>query len=42
MDNVKKKRGEMTSDMSNLRMRTAEEIRKAGAPPPSPKTLKLK
>jgi len=42
MDNVKKKRGEMTSDMSNLRMRTAEEIRKAGAPPPPPKTLKLK
>jgi twitching motility protein PilT len=41
MDNVKKKRGEMTSDMSNLRMRTAEEIKKAGAPPP-PKTLKLK
>jgi len=42
MDNVKKKRGEMTSDMSNLRMRAAEEIRKAGAPPPPPKTLKLK
>ena len=41
MDNVKKKRGEMTSDMSNLRMRTAEEIKTAGAPPP-PKTLKLK
>jgi twitching motility protein PilT len=42
MDNVKKKRGEMTSDMSNLRMRAAEEIRKAGAPPPPPRTLKLK
>ena len=42
IDNVKKKRGEMTSDMSNLRMRTAEEIKKAGAPTPPPKTLKLK
>ncbi len=42
IDNAKKKRGEMTSDMSNLRMRTVEEIKKAGTPPPPPKTLKLK
>ncbi len=42
IDNVKKKRGEMTSDMSNLRMRAIEEIKKAGTPPPPPKTLKLK
>jgi len=40
IDNVKKKRGESTTDVSNLRMRTAEE-KKAGAPP-VPVTLKLK
>jgi twitching motility protein PilT len=42
IDNLKKKRGEATSDMSNLRMSALEEIRKAGAPPPAPKTLKLR
>jgi twitching motility protein PilT len=40
IDNIKKQRGESTTDMSNLRMRTAEE-KKAGAPP-IPATLKLK
>jgi twitching motility protein PilT len=40
IDNVKKKRGESTTDVSNLRMRTAED-KKAGAPP-VPVTLKLK
>jgi twitching motility protein PilT len=42
IDNVKKKRGETTSDMSSLRMSAVEEIKKAGTPPPAPKTLKLK
>ncbi|PYK96617.1 MAG: twitching motility protein [Verrucomicrobia bacterium] len=41
VDNVKKKRGESTSDVSNLRMRTIQEAKKAGAPP-IPTTLKLK
>jgi twitching motility protein PilT len=41
IDNIKKKRGQATSDMSDLRMRSAEEIKKAGAPP-LPATLKLK
>jgi twitching motility protein PilT len=40
IDNIKKKRGEDTTDGSNLRMKTLEE-RKAGAPP-IPATLKLK
>jgi len=40
IDNIKKTRGESTTDMSNLRMKTAEE-KKAGAPP-IPATLKLK
>jgi twitching motility protein PilT len=42
IDNLKKKRGETTSDMSSLRMSAVEDIKKAGAPPPAPKTLKLK
>jgi twitching motility protein PilT len=41
IDNVKKQRGDATSDGSNLRMRTVQEGKKAGAPP-IPKTLKLK
>src|SRR2546422_7378937 len=41
IDNVKKKRGESTTDVSNLRMRTVQEGKKAGAPP-IPTTLKLK
>ena len=41
MDNVKKTRGESTTDVSNLRMRTMQEGKKAGAPP-IPTTLKLK
>ena len=40
IDNIKKKRGEDTTDGSNLRMKTIEE-RRAGAPP-IPATLKLK
>jgi len=41
MDNVKKTRGESTTDVSNLRMRSVQEGKKAGAPP-IPTTLKLK
>jgi twitching motility protein PilT len=41
IDNIKKTRGESTTDVSNLRMRSADEGRKAGAPP-IPATLKLK
>jgi len=41
IDNIKKKRGESTSDMSSLRMRTVQEAKKTGAPP-LPTTLKLK
>jgi twitching motility protein PilT len=41
IDNIKKKRGESTTDMSNLRMKTADDGRKPGAPP-IPTTLKLK
>ena len=41
IDNVKKKRGESTSDESGLRMKAGQELKKAGAPP-LPKTLKLK
>ncbi|PYK65733.1 MAG: twitching motility protein [Verrucomicrobia bacterium] len=41
IDNVKKKRGDSTSDVSNLRMKSIQESKKAGAPP-IPTTLKLK
>ena len=41
IDNVKKQRGDATSDGSNLRMKTLQEAKKAGAPP-IPTTLKLK
>jgi twitching motility protein PilT len=41
IDNIKKKRGESTSDVSSLRMKSIEDGRKAGAPP-IPATLKLK
>src|SRR5690242_14024984 len=41
IDNVKKQRGDATSDGSNLRMKTLQEGKKAGAPP-IPTTLKLK
>src|SRR3989449_1677759 len=40
IDNIKKRRGESTTDMSNLRMKTAEE--KKTSAPPIPATLKLK
>src|SRR2546426_886653 len=33
IDNVKKKRGDSTSDVSNLRMKSIQESKKAGAPP---------
>src|ERR1044071_802915 len=41
IDNVKKKRGDVTTDMSSLRMKTVQESKK-GAAPPLPTTLKLK
>src|SRR6266496_916842 len=41
IDNVKKKRGDSTSDVANLRMRSIQESKKAAAPP-IPTTLKLK
>jgi len=41
IDNIKKKRGESTTDVSSLRMKSADASRKAGAPP-IPSTLKLK
>ncbi len=41
IDNIKKKRGESTSDVSSLRMKTIQESKKSGAPP-LPTTLKLK
>jgi len=41
IDNIKKKRGEASSDYSNLHMKAAEEIKK-GTAPPVPTTLKLK
>jgi twitching motility protein PilT len=41
IDNIKKTRGESTTNISSLRMRTEAET-KAGAPPPIPTTLKLK
>ncbi|HKS35674.1 MAG TPA: PilT/PilU family type 4a pilus ATPase [Verrucomicrobiae bacterium] len=41
IDNIKKKRGESTTDVSSLRMKSADAGRKAGAPP-IPSTLKLK
>ncbi|HYT59739.1 MAG TPA: PilT/PilU family type 4a pilus ATPase [Haliangiales bacterium] len=41
IDNIKKKRGDSTSDVSSLRMRTVQEAKKTGAPP-IPTTLKLK
>jgi len=40
MDNVKKRRGESTSDVSSLRMRTSDDKRTSG--PPVPATFKLK
>jgi len=40
IDNVKKRRGESTSDVSSLRMRTAEDKKASG--PPVPATFKLK
>jgi twitching motility protein PilT len=40
IDNIKKKRGEVTSQVGSLRMKTAEEA--AAAPPVIPPTLKLK
>jgi twitching motility protein PilT len=43
IDNIKKRRGEATTDVSQLRMKVAEEIRKGAAAPPIPAaTLKLK
>jgi len=41
IDNVKKRRGEATSEMVNLRMKISEDSHKAGMPP-VPVTLKLK
>jgi twitching motility protein PilT len=41
IDNIKKKRGDASSDYANLRMKAGEELKK-GAPPPVPATLKLK
>lgn len=41
IDNVKKRRGEATAEMANLRMKVVEDGKK-GAPPPIPVTLKLK
>jgi twitching motility protein PilT len=40
IDNVKKRRGESTTDVSSLRMRTSDDKRAAG--PPVPATFKLK
>ncbi len=40
IDNVKKRRGESTSDVSSLRMRTSEDKKASG--PPVPATFKLK
>jgi twitching motility protein PilT len=42
IDNIKKKRGEMTSNISNLQMKPHAEQKKEGGPPPIPTTLKLK
>jgi twitching motility protein PilT len=42
IDNIKKARGESTTSLSDLKMRPGEELKKTGAPPPVPKTLKLK
>jgi twitching motility protein PilT len=41
IDNVKKRRGESTSEMVNLRMKVSEDPQRGGAPP-VPVTLKLK
>jgi twitching motility protein PilT len=41
IDNVRKKRGDATTDVSSLRMRSIQESKKTGAPP-IPTTLKLK
>jgi twitching motility protein PilT len=41
IDNVKKRRGEATSEMANLRMKISEDARRSN-PPPVPVTLKLK
>jgi len=41
IDNIKKKRGDSTTDVASLRMKSIEEGKKAGAPP-LPVTLKLK
>src|SRR6185503_867633 len=40
IDNVKKRRGENTSDVSSLRMRTLDDKKASG--PPVPATFKLK
>ena len=42
IDNVKKKRGEMTTDISNLRMRPGQQAAADGGTPPVPMKLKLK
>ncbi len=41
IDNIKKRRGESTHEMSSLRMRSGQDSR-VGSPPPVPATLKLK
>ena len=42
IDNLKKARGESTTDIGSLRMKAHETPRAAGGPPPVPATLKLK
>ena len=40
IDNVKKRRGDSTTDVSSLRMRTSDDKKSSG--PPVPATFKLK
>jgi twitching motility protein PilT len=42
IDNLKKARGESTTDIGSLRMKAHETARAAGSPPPVPVALKLK
>jgi hypothetical protein len=42
IDNIKKRRGEITSTMSNLQMKKGDAEKKDGAPIPMPGTFKLK
>ena len=42
IDNLKKERGESTSNISDLRMQTASELQRQAKPPSLPATLKMK